>query len=243
MKTLPIFIAVALLALGCEEIVYVEVPGKTDTLKIEKFIDRYFSNTDTVEIPVTIEVPIPTRVQDTIIMNVNDTIYIDRVDTVYQERIVYVQRVDSIYVTRTLYLTDTIMIREIHYSDTLFTTYGRGFFQVPPDLMPMYLSFFETAAANGHELNTGGNIWVEIAEMKGDAQGMSYTAYGQKFLKLNGKLTTDQMYIPLMRELSRLYLGTDYSANPESLRYPFYSTSEIRFSNRNQHKEKLKELF
>lgn len=243
MKNIALFIACALVVMGCvDEVLVIEKQIDTVWVEKEKFIDRVFVETDTIEIPVTIEVAVPTRVQDTIIVNVTDTIYIDRVDTVMVQKIVYVPRVDSVFIETIVYLRDTIMVRDFVYGDTLFTTYGRGFFQIPDELMPMYLSFFETAADNGHELNTGGNIWVEYTDL-GDAQGMSYTAYGQKFLKLSGKLTTDQSYVPLMREMSRLYLGTQYSADPENLRYPFHSTSEIRWSNRNAHKEKLKELF
>lgn len=224
-----LFTVMVILSSCTEEVIKIQKEIVTDTVKVTEFIDRYYSGVDTVTITQIVEIPAPTRSDtDTVVVYVTDTLYLQRIDTVWRTQVV-VER-------------DTIMIRELTYGDTIMVTYGRAFFQVPDELLQQYFSFFESAAENGHEVYTGGNIWVEYSDL-GDAQGMSYTAYGQKFLKLSGKLTTDQSYIPLMREMSRLYLGTQYSADPENLKYPFYSTSEIRYSNRNAHKEKLKELF
>lgn len=239
---IPLFIAVALLALGCEEIVYVEVPGKTDTVKIEKFIDRYFSNTDTVEIPVTIEVPVPTRVQDTIIMNVNDTIYIDRVDTVYQERIVYVQRVDSIFVTRTVYLTDTVVIRTQSFGDTLYISSGRDYYSVPPEIQPIVSQFFIDAQAYGHNPN-GGEMLIEVVEMDDVIQAYGFEVYGQVFIRVNSNLTNDERYLPVTRELARLQLGKEYSQDETKLMFPFFPANKIRWSNRHLYTAELTELF
>lgn len=243
MKTyfLPLTMGFLLILSGCTETIFVEVPGKTDTLKVEKFIDRVFSNTDTIEVPIEIMVPVPTRTQDTVIHDL-DTVYITRVDTIYITQTVYVPRVDSIFVTRVVYLTDTVMIRERFYADTLMITVGRAIQQVPEPLRKMVEQFYIDAAAHG--LNPPGYpILIEYAPIDPVLQAYSYTAFYQRFLKLNQSLTNDESYLPLMRELSRLYLGKVYSSDPNSVMHPFYPSDKIRWSNRAQYKTELNEFF
>lgn len=228
MKTfLPIVIALLLLALGSctEEIIKVE--HQVDTVIVKQFVDRYFSNIDTVEIPTIVEVPTPTRQQDSIIY-VTDTIYM--------------QRIDSIFITRTVIDVDTVVVREHSYGDTLYITYGRGTQSVPGELFPMFLEFFNQSGKHGHEVYTG-TILVEVVKMDAVMQAYSFVAYGQAFLRINDNLTTDESMLPLYRELSRLRLGKEYSQDTASVLYPFYSAHKIRWSNRGQYTAELEELF
>lgn len=239
--TIPFVVMMALVVLSCTETVFVEVPGKTDTVKVESFIDRYFSNTDTVQIPIEVQVPVPTRQQDTII-TLTDTLYVDRIDTVYQTQTVYVDRVDSIFITRTVYLTDTIVIREINYYDTLFISYGRGTQSIDPALWDMWLEFFNEAGRHGNQTYTGTMI-VERVKMDAVQQAYSFVAYGQLFIKLNSNLTDDECMVPLWRELARQRLGKEYSQDESKLLYPFFPAHTIRWSNRLEHKAELDEFF
>lgn len=243
-NSIALFIAVALVALGCEQDLLIQKEYIRDTIYLEKekFIDRVFVETDTIEIPVTIEVDVPTRVQDTIIVNVSDTIYIDRVDTIKVEKIVYVPRVDSVFIETIVYLRDTIMVRDFVYGDTLYISSGRDYYSVPEEIQPFVSQFFIDAQAYGHNPN-GGEMLIEVVEMDDVIQAYGFEVYGQVFIRVNANLTNDERYLPVTRELARLQLGKEYSQDPESVLYPFFNASIIRWSNRNAHKEKLKDFF
>lgn len=242
MKLIPIFIAVALLAWGCTETVYVEVPGKTDTLKVEQFIDRYFQGTDTVTITQVIEVPVPTRTQDTVIMNVNDTIYIDRVDTLYQERIVYVDRIDSVFIERIVYLTDTIAITQVVHVDTLYIYPARGVYSVPRELQPIVDAFYQDAFDRGFNAY-GGHISITVEPIDDVLQAYSYRTYGQVNLVINSNHTTDESLLPIYRELARWQLKKEYSQDPSHPMFPFFASNVVRYSNRAQHKLVIDKIF
>lgn len=244
MKNLPIFIALSLLALGCTETIFVEVPGKTDTLKIEKFVDRVFQGVDTTEVPVTVQVPVPTRVQDTVI-TLTDTVYVDRVDTLYITETVYVPRVDSIFVTKTIYLTDTIMVREYHWGDTLFQyIFYRGAFGLPTELEEQYGEFFAEVDRRGITYQGSGSaLLIAYRPMDDALQAYSFEYGNQIGLFINDKLTVDESYIPLFRELSRIFLKNEYSlddSNPMSQRFP---SDLIRWSNRQDFTNEIALIF
>lgn len=228
---IPFFIACALIALGaCTEIEYRDVEKevlKHDT--ITKYVDRVFLGTDTVTITQIVETPTPTRSE-------TDTVYIIQHDTI--ETI----RVDSIFIEKIVYLHDTVVVRKTQYGDTLMITVGRAVFQWPQELEVMINQFY--IDAQNHGLNPPGYpMLVEYAEIDPILQAYSYTAYYQRFLKLNASLTTDESYVPLMREMSRLFLGKVYSADPNSVMNPFFPSDRIRWSNRAQYQEELNELF
>lgn len=230
MKTLLPFAVLLLFALGCTETEYIEVEKLIrDTVKVQQFVDRYFTGTDTVEIPVIMEVPTPTRNQtDTVVQYVYDTIY--------------QIRIDSIFVTKTITTIDTVVIRERWYGDTLMVTVGRAVFQIPRELEKMVDQFYLDAQFYG--LNPPGYpMLIEYSEMDPVLQAYSFTAYYQRFVKLNPSLTTDESYVPLMREMARLYLGKFYSNDPNSVMNPFYPSDKIRWSNRNEFKAELREFF
>lgn len=230
MKTLiPIFIAVALLVLGCTEIEYIEIEKRIrDTVIQKEFVDRYFAGVDSTKIPTVVETPVPSREKEDSIIIQKDTIWSVRVDSVF------------IVETRTEY--DTVVTREKTFGDTLFVTVGRAFYQVPAELQKMVDQFYLDAQSYG--LNPPGYpMLIEYAEIDPILQAYSFVAYYQRFLKLNQTLTVDESYVPLMRELARLYNGKHYSADPNSVLHPFYPSDKIRWSNRGQYKEELKALF
>jgi hypothetical protein len=226
---IALFTAVLLVAFGCTETIYVELPGKTDTLKVERFIDRTFAGTDTITITQVIEVPTPTRSQ-------TDTVVIVQYDTI--ETI----RIDSIFIETIVYLTDTIVVRDTYYGDTLMITVGRAVFQWPLELEDMVNQFYIDAQAHG--LNPPGYpMLIEYSTMDPILQAYSFTAYYQRFIKLNTTLTVDESYIPLMREMARLYLGKVYSDDPESVMHYRYPSDKIRWSNRAQYKAEIDKIF
>jgi hypothetical protein len=226
-------IAMLLMMFSCTETVYVEVPGKTDTLKVERFIDRTFNGTDTVTITQVIEVPTPTRVQDTIIVNVNDTIYVDRIDTVMVDRIVYVDRIDSVFIDRIVYLTDTIAITQTIHFDTLFIQPGRGYHSVPVELEKIVTAFYEDAAGYGL-YPYGGLLAITIEDIDAVLPAYSYRTYGQLNIVINKRLTVDQMMLPIYRELSRWQLDKEYSLDQNSVLYQFYPSNKILYSTKGQ---------
>lgn len=229
MKIIPIFIALALLALGCEEIVYVEVPGKTDTLKIEKFIDRYFVGTDTVTITQVVEVPVPTRQQDSIV-------YVTKLDTIY------IERVDSVFVTETITEIDTVFLTRYLPGDTLWLQSTRLVHYFPSEVIHIVQEFYVDAEAHGRTANV---VYIDMRFKKMDAvlQAMSYQVDDQWHIYLNDNLSFDEMYLPVYREMARIQFGKEYSQDPESVMYPFYDNNKIRWSNRNQFQDEINEFF
>jgi hypothetical protein len=238
---IALFAAVALVALGCTETIYVEVPGKTDTLKVERFVDRTFAGTDTVTITQVIDVPTPTRVQDTIIVNVNDTIYVDRIDTVMVYRIVYMDRIDSVFVDRIIYITDTIAITQVVHVDTLYVYPARGVYSVPRELQSIIDAFYQDAFDRG--LNAyGGHISITVEPIDAVLQAYSYRTYGQLNIVVNSNQTTDEMFLPIYRELARWQLKKQYSQDISHPMFPFYPSNVVRYSNRAQYKAEIDKI-
>lgn len=225
--TIPVLI---LFAMGCtEEVIKIQKEIVRDTVTIERFTDRYFTGVDTITIETVVEIPTPTRSEaDTVIQFVYDTIY--------------QIRIDSIFITRTVVEHDTVMIRDTYYGDTLMITVGRAVFQWPRELEDMVNQFYIDAQAHG--LNPPGYpMLIEYSEMDPILQAYSFTAYYQRFIKLNTTLTVDESYIPLMREMARLYLGKVYSDDPESVMHYRYPSDKIRWSNRAQYKAEIDKIF
>lgn len=234
MKSIPIFLAVALLALGCQEIEYRDVEKLIrDTVKVKEFVDRYYAGTDTVTITQVVEVPVPTRSQsDTVIQYVYDTVYL--------------QRVDTVWITTTTTNYDTIVVREKTYGDTLIQyLWPRGAFGFPMELEPQYVGFFEEVDRRGITYQGSGSAFlIQFKSMDRSLQAYSFDYGGQILIAISDKLTVDQCYVPLFRELSRVFLKNEYSADPDSPMNPFWpGVQDVRWSNRNQFPEVADEIF
>lgn len=219
---------VLMFALGnCTEVEYRDIEKevlKHDT--VTKFVDRVFQGIDTVEIPVVIEVPTPVRDQ-------NDTVFITKTDTVWA------QRIDSVWITKTVYLTDTVVVREVVYKDTLILWYARDRFSIDPAVMPIFNQFFADASAHGFTPQ-GGKVIVEIVHLKDRVlQAQSFEFNSQYVIRLNDTMTADERWLPLMRELARWQLGKEYSQNPTKLMFPFTNANTIRMSSTKAEKEKF----
>lgn len=231
-KLLPFFTACVLIVLGACDDKLVEIEKIVhDTITVEKFVDRYYVGMDTVTIPVYIDVPTPTRTE-------TDTVFITEIirDTIYA------QRIDSVWITQTVYLTDTIVVRETIYKDTLFQYGIYNTYNVDPEVQPMVTEFYQQAFAHGKSPN-GGEMILEVVDMDPVLQAYSFDFYGQAVIRVNSNLTKDERMLPVWREMSRMTLGNTYSQDPESLLYPFYPANKIRWSNRAQFKSELNELF
>jgi hypothetical protein len=234
MKTIPIFLAVALLALGCVETEYIEVEKIVrDTVKVKEFTDRYFSTTDTVTIPVVVEVPTPVRdAQDSIVIEyVYDTIY--------------VERIDSVFITTTTTVYDTIMVRERTYGDTLIQyIFQRGAFGLPTELEDQYGEFFAEVDRRGISYQGSGSaLLIQYKKMDQHLQAYSFDYGNQIGLFINDRLTVDESYAALWRELSRIFLKNEYSPDPNSIMHPFYPSDRVMWSNRGQFPEQVNEFF
>jgi hypothetical protein len=236
MKNLPIFLAVALLALGsCTEIEYRDVEKLIrDTVKVKEFVDRYYAGTDTVTITQVIEVPIPARSQaDTVVQYVYDTIYLERIDT--------------LWITKTVveHTTDTIMVREISYGDTLVQyLWPRGAYGLPMELEPIYTGFFEEVERRNISYQGSGSAFmIQWKSMDSALQAYSFDYGGQICILINDRLTVDQSFAALWRELSRVFLKNEYSTDPNNIMFPFYPTDKVRWSNRNQFPNEVNEFF
>lgn len=233
MKTyLPIFVPLCLLALGaCQEIEYRDVEKlvhKTDT--ITKYIDRYFVSVDSIEVPVEVPVQVPTRQKDSIVYVTKiDTVYVTRVDTVWRERIVYEHETDTVVITR-------------HQIDTLWLQATRLVHYTPSEVRHIVSQFYEDAQTRGKSINT---YYVNIRFKKLDAveQARSYQVDDQWLLFISDRLTFDEAYLPLYRELSRIQFRKEYSQEPASVLYPFFDNNLIRWSNRDEYQEEIEEFF
>lgn len=234
LKHLLLILVVALCFAMCTETEFIEVEKyihKTDTVRLTEFVDRYFAGTDTVIITQIVEIPTPVRgdVDSVIIIETRyDTVYLQRIDTVWRTQVV-VER-------------DTVVIREYSYGDTLVIWGGRDTYSVPAEVMPILSEFYQEAGLHGYEAN-GGEVIIEIVPMDDVLQAQSFEFNTQVVIRINDNLTNSERFVPLFRELSRLQLGKEYSQDPESLLYPFHPANLIRWDNRNQHKERLKEFF
>lgn len=247
MKYLPL-LALCIFALaGCEQdlLIQKEIIRDTVYLEKEKFIDRVFVETDTVVIAVPIEVPVPTRTQiDSVVIVEHDTVHITvtRVDTVYQKQIVYVDRVDSVFTETIVYRTDTIAMREVSYGDTLYIYGGRGVYQVYPELQPMVTNFYQEAQARGYAPN-GGLLIIYWGDIDTVLQAYSYEN-GSQIIILNSNLTTDQAYIPIVREMARWQLNKEYRKELDHPLNPFFEgIQQVRWSNRAEHKAVIDQIF
>jgi hypothetical protein len=236
MKTyfLPLTMGFLLILGGCTETEYIEVEKIVrDTVKVKEFTDRYFSTTDTVTIPVVVEVPTPVRdAQDSIVIEyVYDTIY--------------VERIDSVFITTTSTVYDTIMVRERTYGDTLIQyIFQRGAFGLPTELEEQYGEFFAEVDRRGISYSGSGSaLLIQYKSMDDALQAYSFDYGGQIGIMLNDKLTPDESMIPMWRELARVFLKKQYSLddnNPMSQRFP---SDRIRWSNRQNFKSDIDKIF
>lgn len=233
MKYIALFIGLALIAFGCtEEIIKIEKHYDTVFVDKEKFIDRYFSSTDTVEIPVIVEVDVPTR-------TAADTVYTVVYDTVWM------QRIDTVWITTTTTKYDTIMVRERTYGDTLIQyLWPRGAWGYPMEIEHIYLGFFEEVnQRNISYQGSGSAFMIQYKKMDSALQAYSFDYGGQIIVLLNDKLTVDESMVPLWRELSRIFLKKEYSlddSNPMSQRFP---SDKIRWSNRKNFPNEIDMIF
>jgi hypothetical protein len=236
MKTyfLPLTMGFLLILGGCTETEYIEVEKIVrDTVKVKEFTDRYFSTTDTVTIPVVVEVPTPVR-------NAQDSIVIEYVyDTIY------VERIDSVFITTTTTVYDTIMVRERTYGDTLIQyIFQRGAFGLPTELEEQYGEFFAEVDRRGISYSGSGSaLLIAYKPMDQHLQAYSFDYGNQIGLFINDRLTVDESYAALWRELSRIFLKNEYSHDPNSIMHPFYPSDRVRWSNRGQFPEQVNEFF
>jgi hypothetical protein len=236
MKTyfLPLTMGFLMILCGCTEYVELEkIVIQRDTVKVKEYVDRVFLRVDTVSVPV--NVPVPTLVQgEPTVIYRDSIIYVDRVDSVFVERIVHV--------TNTIVEHDTVVVREITYGEVLVVYGGRTTYQVQAELQPMVTDFFIQAQARGYA-PAGGLMTVMVENIDKVLQAYSHHAMGLTIV-VNGNLTIDQMYIPVMRELARQQLGKEYSKDPSSPMYPFFAgVQDVRYSNRDKHKAVIDKIF
>lgn len=229
-NSIPLFVAIALVALGCTETEFIEVEKyihKTDTVRLTEFVDRYFAGTDTVTITQIVEVPTPVRGE------VDSVIIIEtRIDTIY------LQRIDTVWRTQVVIERDTVVIREYTYGDTLFVWGGRDTYSVPSEVMPILSEFYQEAGLRGYEA-IGGEVIIEIVPMDDVLQAQSFEFNTQVVIRINDNLSADERWLPLMRELARWQIGKEYSQTPGDYLFPFTNANAIRMSSPKSLKDKF----
>jgi hypothetical protein len=225
---------IVLFGLGsCIETEYIEVEKiikERDT--VTEYIDRYFTGMDSTKIPVAvIETPVQAKDEK------------DSIITIIQYDTLYEIRYDSIFTIVTKY--DTIVDRIYFYKDTLYQyIFARGAFGLPTELEEQYGEFFAEVDRRGISYSGSGSaLLIAYKPMDQHLQAYSFDYGNQIGLFINDRLTVDESYAALYRELSRIFLKNEYSTDPNNIMFPFYPTDKVRWSNRNQFPNEVNEFF
>jgi hypothetical protein len=228
-----LMMTVAFMSSCTEEVIRIEKEyiHKTDT--VDRFIDRYFAGVDTVEIPVVVDVPVQSRDQQ------------DSIITIVEHDTIWMTRVDTVWITTTTTNYDTIMVRERTYGDTLIQyIFQRGAFGLPTELEEQYGEFFAEVDRRGISYSGSGSaLLIAYKPMDQHLQAYSFDYGNQIGLFINDRLTVDESYAALWRELSRIFLKNEYSPDPNSIMHPFYPSDRVMWSNRGQFPEQVNEFF
>lgn len=187
-----------------------------DTVTVEKYIDRYFSGIDTVEIISEV-----LRV---------DTVTITNTDTVFITTVVY----DTIYVIDSVFVVEYVdRIERIHvYHDTLYIPLGWSTTHIGPHEASVS-EFYTLAVQYGWDFY-GGDILIEpwLASEFPPASRSSYSTqyFDQFILKLIDRITPDEAYSAIMRELAHWQLNKPYSYNTNDIMSPDFDWTRLKLS-------------
>lgn len=204
MKLIPIFFALALLALGgCEQDVLIQKEIVRDTIYVPTPVVQTLAGEIRID-TVSITEYKTERTTDTVYQFIRD------VDSVF------IQRVDTIFITETEYKFDTIYIASHLYVDTVFIfAYGRSTFRVHPDLIPIIQEFNGQMRERGLVPYGDGLLYMSVYGRLEPPASWSSWGYegvaGQWVIEIDPILTPENAMTPIAREMARRQLGYKYT--------------------------------
>jgi hypothetical protein len=135
---------------------------------------------------------------------------------------------------------------KISYGDTLVQyLWPRGAWGFPMELEPIYTGFFEEVERRNISYQGSGSAFmIQYKKLDDSLQAYSFDYGGQIIIWVSDRLTVDQSFIPLYRELARVFLKKEYSTDPEHPMSPFYNkVQQVRWSNRANYKAEVDKIF
>lgn len=148
----------------------------------------------------------------------------------------------DVHDTTLIIQADTVVDREIIYEDTAFISWGFNTNYIPDELKPMVAEFYKECTKRKLP-STGYELLVQIDDIDEIEQAYSFFFYAQWVIVINGNQTTDEMFLPLWRELARIELKKEYSLDEDNLMWEYYPSNKIRWSNRDKFTKELDQIF
>lgn len=210
--------------LSCEEeVIKLITEVQHDTITVEKFIDRAFVGTDTVEINS--------------LITETDTILVAKIDSIF----IYKTLSDTVYMpSDTVYIYDTITQVLHHYTDTLVGYVSRDIEFIPDEYREIVMEFYTLVNQYG---TTQTEFYEQIIDYwtyqeapPANRSSFSIIVHGQWVLKVRDDISPDEAYTPIMREMARILLGKQFTTD-DNIMNPSFDWKKIKLSDSDEVKK------